>query len=235
MARAVIAVSRQTRDDLTRHYGTPTHKIHVVHSGVDHQRFRVLPQDEVEAALAVAGVRRPYLLFLSTVQPRKNLLRLLEAFEALNDPALHFVVAGRSGWLSAALEARVAASPARQRIQRLGHVPDELVPALYNGAALFALPSLYEGFGMGVLEAMACGCPVVTSDRSSLPEVAGDAALLVDPTDVRAIRAALQQALDPVRRAGLRDRGLRHAATFTWERCARETLAAIADAMRADA
>jgi glycosyltransferase involved in cell wall biosynthesis len=232
-ASAVIAISGQTRDDLLRQYGTPSDKIHVVHSGLDHARFRVLEPADIAVALDAAGVRRPYLLFLSTVQPRKNVTRLIEAFEGLADDTLQLVIAGRSGWLSAPIEQRIAQSPARGRILRLGHVPDALVPALYNGAAVFALPSLYEGFGMGVLEAMASGYPVVTSDRSSLPEVAGEAALLVDPTDTRALRAALERALDPLERLALVEMGLRRAAEFTWERTARATLAVIEDACRA--
>jgi glycosyltransferase involved in cell wall biosynthesis len=232
-ARAIIAVSGQTRDDLLRHYDTPPAKVHVVHSGLDHARFRVLEPAAVDAALAAAGVRRPYVLFLSTVQPRKNVARLIEAFEGLADDTLQLVIVGRDGWLSAPIGQRIAQSPARGRILRLGHVPDALVPALYNGAAVFALPSLYEGFGMGVLEAMACGCPVVTSDRSSLPEVAGEAALLIDPTDTRALRGALERALDPMQRLALAEMGLRRAAEFTWERTARATLAVIEDACRA--
>jgi glycosyltransferase involved in cell wall biosynthesis len=231
-ARRVVAISGQTRDDLQRHYGVADAKVRVVHSGVDHTRFRQLSPDDVDAALAAAGVRRPYVLFLSTVQPRKNAVRLVEAFEGLADEDMQLVIAGRAGWLSGPIEARVAASPARERIQRLGHVPDALVPALYNGAAAFALPSLYEGFGMGVLEAMACGCPVVTSNRSSLPEVAGDAGVLVDPLDPRAIRAGLERALDPAQRPALVAAGLRRAAVFTWERAAHETLAVIEDARR---
>jgi glycosyltransferase involved in cell wall biosynthesis len=232
-ACAIIAVSHQTRADLLRHYGTPSDKVHVVHSGLDHSRFRVLEPAGVDGTLRAAGIRRPYVLFLSTVQPRKNVTRLLDAFEGLADDALQLVIAGRPGWLSAPIEQRIARSPARGRILRLGHVPDALVPALYNGAAVFALPSLYEGFGMGVLEAMACGCPVVTSNISSLPEVAGGAALLVDPTDTRALRGALERALDPLQRLALVETGLRRAAEFTWERTARATLAVIEDACRA--
>lgn len=232
VARAVIAISSQTRDDLVRHYGVDRRKIHVVHSGVDHGRFRRLPAAEVASRLASLGITSPYLLFLSTVQPRKNVVRLVEAFEALPDTAPALVIAGRSGWLSAPIEQRIAASPAAGRIHRLGHVPDDLTPALYNGAQAFVLPSLYEGFGMGVLEAMACGCPVVTSDRSSLPEVAGGAAILVDPTDADAIRAGVERTLAPSTRAALVEAGARRAADFSWERAARETLAVIMGAVR---
>lgn len=228
-AARVIAVSAATRDDLVRHYHVPPGKIAVVHSAIDHQRFR--PHDPSES-LEVAGIPRPFLLFLSTVQPRKNLERIVAAFEQLDDPELHLVVAGRSGWLSEPIDRRLRESPGHDRIVRLGYVDDELVPALYAGAAAFVHPALYEGFGLGILEAMASGTPVVTSDGSSMPEVAGDAATLVDPHDVRSIRDGIAATLDPNRRADLVQRGLRRAALFTWERTARLTLDVIAEARR---
>ena len=231
-ARRVIAVSEQTKADLVARYKVEPGRIDVIHHGLDHERFRPRPPAEVVPRLAKLGVRQPYVLFLSTLQPRKNVMRLIEAFEGLGQDDLTLVLAGRSGWLAAEIERRISESPARARILRLGHVPDEAVPALYNGAAVFALPSLYEGFGMGVLEAMASGCPVLTSDRSSLPEVAGGAAVLVDPFDSAAIHAGLAEALEPERRARLVTAGLQHAAAFTWERAAAETLATIRHAYR---
>lgn len=226
-ARRVIAISEQTKADLVERYGVPPAKIDVVPHGVDQQRFRPRHAEEVAPALAALGVRPPYLFFLSTLQPRKNVVRLVEAFEALARHDLALVLAGRPGWLAEPIERRIAESPARSRIVRLGHVPDALVPALYNGAAVFVLPSLYEGFGMGVLEAMASGCPVVTSNRSSLPEVAGAAAVLVDPLDAGSIRAGIQQALQAGRSDELRAAGLDRAAACTWQRAATQTLATI--------
>lgn len=226
-ARRVIAISEQTKADLVAHYGTPAGKIDVVPHGVDRARFRPRNEAEVQPVLAELGVQPPYLFFLSTLQPRKNVSRLIEAFEGLGADDLTLVLAGRSGWLAEPIERRIAASPARSRILRLAHVPDALVPALYNGAAVFVLPSLYEGFGMGVLEAMASGCPVVTSNRSSLPEVAGDAAVLVEPLEAGSIRAGIAQALQPERRVALIEAGLDRAAGFTWERAARQTLSSI--------
>lgn len=229
-ARRVIAISEQTKADIVAHYGTQAGKIDVVPHGVDLARFRPRAAAEVQPALAELGVQPPYLFFLSTLQPRKNLIRLIAAFEGLEADDLTLVLAGRPGWLAEPIEQRIAASPARSRIQRLGHVPDALVPALYNGAAVFVLPSLYEGFGMGVLEAMASGCPVVTSNRSSLPEVAGDAAVLVEPLEADSIRAGIAHALQPERRAALIQAGLDRAAGFTWERAARQTLSSICHA-----
>lgn len=224
----VIAISGQTRDDLVSEYGVRESKITVIYSGLNHQRFR--PAD-ASPVLDSQRLRQPYILFLSTVQPRKNLLRLIEAFEQIPRDDLQLVVAGKRGWLSHGMDERLSGSPARERIVRLGHVPDEQVPALYSGAAVFALPSLYEGFGLGILEAMACGCPVVTSNRSSMPEIAGDAAILVDPTDVTAIREGIERALQPHERARLVDVGMRRSAEFTWERTARETLSVIESSM----
>ncbi len=177
--------------------------------------------------LARLGVDRPYIYFLSTIQPRKNLIRLVEAFEALDDDDLLLVIAGGTGWLSGTIEERINNSPVARRIRRLGYVSDDDVPALYNGAQVFALPSLYEGFGMGVLEAMACGCPVVTSNVSSLPEIAGSAATLVDPTSVTSIRDGLLQAMAPAQRDRLITMGLERANGFNWTRTATETLGVI--------
>jgi len=175
-------------------------------------------------------LRRPYLLFLSTVQPRKNVSRLIAAFEALDAPDLSLVVAGADGWLSDPINRRIASSTHAARIVRLGYVAEEHVPALYNGAEAFVLPSLYEGFGMGIIEAMACGCPVVTSSASSLPEIAGGAAIIVDPLSVESIRDGIALALDPDQRQRLRHAGLRRASQFTWERSAAQTLEAITHA-----
>ncbi|HBY45170.1 MAG TPA: glycosyltransferase family 1 protein [Chloroflexi bacterium] len=229
VASRLIAVSATTRDDLIRHYGVWPGKIAVVHSGIDHQRFR---RHDPSATLSHAGITRPYLLFLSTVQPRKNVVRLVEAFEQLDNHDLHLVIGGRSGWMSDPIERRLKQSPRSDRIVRLGYVPDELVPALYAGAAAFVHPALYEGFGLGILEAMASGAPVVTSNIASMPEVSGDAAILVDPHDVRSIRDGILAALDPANRVDLVERGARRAAGFTWERTAQLTLDVIAEARR---
>lgn len=226
VARRVIAISSQTRADLVRHYRVPPEKVRVVLSAVSHERFRPFDAREPVQALGIDG---PYLLFLSTVQPRKNLVRLVEAFESLDQPELRLVVAGRTGWLAEPIERRLRESPARERIVRLGHVADAVVPALYNAAEVFILPSLQEGFGMGVLEAMACGCPVVASDLPSLREVAGDAAIFVDPYDTQAIRDGILRALHE--RDRLAVAGIARAAAFSWERTARETLAVIDEAL----
>jgi glycosyltransferase involved in cell wall biosynthesis len=230
VARRIIAVSEQTRRDLVERYRVAAEKIAVAHSGVNLDRFHATayghPSDPPH-------IPTPYLLFLSTVQPRKNLIRLIEAFEMLDRPDLHLVVGGKPGWLSGPSEERILRSSARSRIIRLGHVPDETVPSLYNAAEAFVLPSLYEGFGMGIFEAMASACPVVTSNVSSMPEVAGGAAVLVNPHDPASIRDGILRAIDPAIRPRLIKEGLERVSEFTWERAARQTMAVIQDAMRA--
>jgi len=253
-ADRVIAISTATRDDLVRYTGVRPDKIAVIHHGVSERLRPITDQTAIDAALSRYGIRQPYFLYLGTVQPRKNLVRLIEAFAQFDErrktkdersmiatyigepssfvlrpssetSALQLVIAGKKGWLTEAIERRAAELGVADRVSFIGYLPDEDVPALLSGALGFVFPSLYEGFGMPVLEAMACGAPVLASDSSSLPEVAGDAALLVDPTDVGAIAAGLARlAHDASLRADLRARGLARAAQFTWDRCAAQTL-----------
>jgi glycosyltransferase involved in cell wall biosynthesis len=172
------------------------------------------------------GLEPGYVLAVGTLEPRKNLPRLVEAFVSLPEPVRDgrsLVLAGGRGWSTAELDAMVGRH--RDHVRVLGFVPDEELPGLLAGAAVFAYPSLAEGYGLPVAEAMAAGAPVLTSNRSSLPEVAGDAAVLVDPTDVDAISAGLERLLaDEGLRRELAERGRRRAAGLTWEHTARRTL-----------
>jgi glycosyltransferase involved in cell wall biosynthesis len=224
-AAHVLADSQATKDDLMELYGTASEKITVLLSGVD-RRF----QPEIEDGARHQVRKRynipdnPYILSVGTVQPRKNYARLIEALPALG-PAYqeyHLVIVGGRGWLESPIYQTVHDLGLAERVHFTGFVDDSDLPALYIEAACLAYPTLYEGFGFPVLEAMACGTPVVTSNVSSIPEVAGDAALLVDPYDVEALAAALRQILaDEALRQDLRARGLKQAAQFTWERSAR--------------
>jgi glycosyltransferase involved in cell wall biosynthesis len=226
-AARIIVPSGQTKNDLSDVYGVEPDRIDVIRHGLDHARFKRLDGNYVQQRLSELGLAQPYLLFLSTVQPRKNAGRLVSAFEALCLDGLTLVIAGRDGWLHESIDQRIRTSLRSGSIKRMGYVADEDVPVLYNGAAAFVLPSLYEGFGMGVLEAMACGCPVVTSARSSLPEVAGGAVILVDPESVESIRHGIALVLDPGQSQRLRHAGLKRAADFSWSRAAVETLETI--------
>lgn len=233
-ARRVIAVSGATRDDLVTMLSVPDRKITVVHHGVRPVVNR--PSDDVvHATLDRLAIPRPYVLFLGTVQPRKNLQRLICAFRQVVDAGLPhtLVIAGRMGWLAEPIRAAVAACGLTARVHFTGYVADGDLPALYTGADVFAFPSLAEGFGMPALEALSYGVPVVTSDTTSLPEIVGDAGLLVDPEDEAALGAALVRALaDDTLRARLALAGPERAARFSWERCARETLAVLEGAAR---
>lgn len=237
VARAdhILADSRSTKDDLVAHMDVEPQRITVAYPGVD-SRFR--PLDEPASAEVCARVRaryelsRPFILSVGTLQPRKNYPALIEAFARLcrgeegwiDDPPL-LVIAGGEGWLYEEIYATVERLGVGDRVRFLGFVPDEDLPALYNAAEVLAMPSLYEGFGLPVLEALACGTPVVTSDVSSLPEVAGDAALLVPPDDVEGLSQALDRTLtDDELRATLRERGLSQAQRFTWQRTAETAL-----------
>ncbi len=231
-ATRVIAISETTRNDLLRFYRVPEEKIRVIPHGVD-PHFTPQPLEAQHRARGRYGLRGPYVLYVGTIQPRKNLVRLVRAFERLADhePDLELVLAGSRGWLAEPIEQAVATSRHSQRIRLLGYVPEDDLPALYSAAAVVTLPSLYEGFGLPALEAMACGVPVVASARGALPEIAGPA-LMVDPLDVDALAAALRQALDPGVQQQLVAAGLEHARRFRWEAAGRATLDVLEEAAR---
>jgi glycosyltransferase involved in cell wall biosynthesis len=235
-AAAVLADSQATKDDLVRAYRADPGRVHVIYLGRDEALIAVRDPEGLAAVRGRYGLAERYLLYVGTLQPRKNLSRLIDAFARLvgtpagaAEPAgLQLVLAGRQGWLYDDLYAQVQRLGLAGRVRFPGYVADADLAALYSGALAFIFPSLYEGFGMPVLEAQACGVPVMTSNNSSLPEVAGDAALLVDPHDVDAIAAAMARlAADPVLRADLAERGLANVKRFSWEKCARETLAVL--------
>lgn len=224
VARAdlILADSEATRQDLIELYKTPPHRVRVLYSGVDMRFHPVDDEEKLHAVREHYGLGdRPFILSVGTVQPRKNYGRLVESLAALNNPDLLLVIAGGKGWLDDPLYRQIEALKVQDRVRFLGFVPDEDLPALYSAARAFAFPSLYEGFGLPVLEAMACGTPVVTSEISSLPEVAGDAALLVDPYDLDALIDALHKMLDDESlRSTLIDKGFSQARSFSWDRAA---------------
>jgi glycosyltransferase involved in cell wall biosynthesis len=228
LASAVIVPSQSAKKDLwgAIHQARrpPTY---VTYEGVD-DSFRPLDRDQCQK-LASERHRLPpgYLLSVGTREPGKNRTTLLQALQRLvrDGRDLHLAIVGGSGWLHEEEEAEIDELGLRGHVHFTGYVPDEHLPALYNAAKVFVFPSLHEGFGLPVLEAMASGTPVVTSNRSSLPEVAGDAALLVDPTNADEIAGTVARILDePALASGLRKQGLARAASFTWDDCARATV-----------
>ena len=239
MARAaslIITPSESVRAEVTEHLGVPREKT-VAIPEAPREVFRPAPAEEARAARRRLGVEDEFVLFAGTVEPRKNLTTLVSAFaEVLRSTALRpqLVVAGGEGWLTGELHERVEQSGLRDRVRFTGYVTDEELCALYSSCGVFVYPSLYEGFGLPPLEAMACGAPVVASPVPSVTEAAGrDAALLVEPADARGLARALARLLGDVdERRRLSALGRERAAQFTWARTARSTLEVYREALR---
>ncbi len=227
-ATHLIADSLATKRDLIEHYSIELNKITVVYPGYEEATFQPVRDGElIETVKVRYDIVGDYILFVGTLQPRKNLTRLIQAFSNLQSPIsnIQLVIAGKKGWLYEKIFRQVEERGLEGRVVFTAYVPETDLPALLSGARLFVFPSLYEGFGLPVLEALACGTPVVCSNVSSLPEVAGDAAVLVDPLDVEEMTAAIERVLgDEKLRAGLIERGFEKAKKFSWEKCAHETL-----------
>ena len=226
-AARVIAVSKSTRHDLGTWFDVAPDRISVTPLAAE-PRFRPPSPPALAAFRERHRIDQPYILSVGTREPRKNVAALVRAFARLAAGIPHgLVLVGPPGWMGGDLDRALADLPSavRDRVRLTGFVDDDDLPLWYGGADVFAYPAHYEGFGLPVLEAMACGVPVVTSDVSSLPEVAGDAALLVDPEDEEELAAALLEVITDARLAmALRDRGLRRAAEFSWSETARLTV-----------
>jgi len=230
-AARIVAISRSTREDIGRYLSKDAfEKTRVVYPGID-GAFRPFSDEERRsAAERFSGLPEWFALYAGNISPRKNIERLLEAFDGL-DRDVALVMTGHRSWKSDHLEPLFAKARLKRRVMVLGPQSDEGVIALYNLATASVYPSLYEGFGFPVLESFACGTPVVASNATSIPEVAGDAAMLVDPRDPKAIAEALKAVLaNDTLRAELRAKGLARAAEFTWERSVGEMLAVIREA-----
>jgi glycosyltransferase involved in cell wall biosynthesis len=228
-ADLILADAASTQRDLIDVYRVPLEKIRVLYSGVD-PRFCPNVMEDARARVRELTRGKPYILSVSTIQPRKNYARLIEAFARIANSQflirdLQLVIAGGRGWMYEEIFQTVERLNLRERVIFPEFFADDDLPALYAGATLFVYPSLYEGFGLPVAEAMACGVPVVCSNASSLPEVAGDAALYFDPRDVDAMADALHRALtDDALRADLRACGFVQIKQFSWEKAARELM-----------
>lgn len=214
---AVMTISRCSLKQAVERYPFIEEKVHIVYPGVDPAFAPVTDEGALREIRARLSLPERFLLYVGTIEPRKNLGTLVDAFKHASLPGTALAIAGRKGWLSDALFAKVRELGMEQRIIFTGFVPDGNLPALYSAAEAFVFPSIYEGFGLPVLEAMACGTPVVCSDASSLPEVAGDAAILLPPRDVHAWAEAMLQITESRDlRAQMRERGLRRAQCFSW-------------------
>lgn len=223
-----IAVSKSTQRDAVEHLGVDKERVEVVHSGVDETFY---PRDDPknsERLKDVLGIQQAYILCVGTIEPRKNIKRLIQAYSMLPESLRGrylLVIAGGGGWLNSDVDALGKSEGLENQVRILGTVVDSDLPVLYSACDLFIYPSLYEGFGLPVLEAMACGAPVITSDISSLPEVAGDAAVFIDPYNPVSIRDAMSDVLtDKYKNQELRQKGIARSKEFSWIRTAEETL-----------
>jgi glycosyltransferase involved in cell wall biosynthesis len=221
-----IAVSESTKRDILRLVKTDADKIAVVHLGVN---ARFLSSNGIEELAAVRmkyGIPRQFILFVGLIEPRKNLPGLVEAYQAVCSTSPYdLVLAGSLGWDYAALLKKIADSPVRHQIHMPGYIADADLPALYRAAAVFVYPSFYEGFGLPVLEAMASGTPVISSATSSLPELVGNAGILVEPSDTNDLASALSRVMeDGSLRQRMSEDGIERAKLFTWQKTASETL-----------
>ena len=229
-AARIATVSEYSRQDLLRTYRLAPEKVVTTYNGIEpHFTTQTRAADEAAQVRQRFGIAREFLLAVGSLQPRKNLERLIRTYARLRreqpDFAPQLVIVGRKLWLAESIFAEVSRQPWASDVILTGYVGDDDLPALYRTASAFVYPSLFEGFGLPPLEAMACGTPVITSNISSLPEVAGSAALLIDPLNEQELAAALQRILnDQPLRARLRAEGVRQAAKFTWRDAAEKTL-----------
>ncbi len=232
-ASRVIAISEATRRDLIAYYRVPPRKIRVVYHGRDPIFAPVNDKAKIEEAKARYGLHSTYCIHVGTLQPRKNLEMLVRAWDRLRnvmEQPPQLLLAGKHGWLYDPLVTSIDEHGLDDYIIVADYVAREDLPSLYSGALAMVFPSLYEGFGLPPLEAMSCGAPVIASTASSIPEVVGDAGILLDPSDTRAwFRTVQHLTQDPQLRQELSRNGLQRASQFTWDRCARETFAVLTD------
>jgi glycosyltransferase involved in cell wall biosynthesis len=227
-ASRVIAISQATKRDLIKHYKVKPRKIEVIYHGRDPIFTPVTDQARIEGILAKYGITQPYCIHVGTLQPRKNLDILVGAWDILRarmDRPPMLLLAGKRGWLYDRLLQSVQSRGLGDLITFTDYVERDDLPALYSGALALTFPSLYEGFGLPPLEAMSCGTPVLASTASSVPEVVGDAGILLDPKNAGVWANAVERMMqDGALREELSGKGLKRAAQFTWERCAMKTL-----------
>lgn len=226
-AHALICVSQSTANDLRKYLHVPKERVFVIPEAAGPEYRRVVDSERIAATLARLDIQENFILFVGTVEPRKNLTALIEAFASIKKDRSRrewLVVAGGSGWLNEQIYRRVEELDLTRSVRFLGYVSTDELVVLYSSCRAFVYPSLYEGFGLPVLEAMACGAPVITSTVSSLPEVAGDAALTVDPKSPETMAAAMNSVLgDSSLRSELRQKGVERSSVFSWHKTARHT------------
>lgn len=221
-ASRIFTISQASKGDIMKEYGIPENRVVVTYPGVKMNPSKVKNSKVLKEKY---GIKGDYLLFVGTLQPRKNVRKLIEAFSKIGKKDLTLVLVGKRGWLYEEILSAPKDFGVEREVRFLDFVPDEDLPTFYKNAVCFILPSLYEGFGLPVLEAMQYGCPVITSNVSSLPEAGGDAALYIDPNNVDDIANKISLILsDSKLRSGLIEKGYKQVKKFSWEKTARETL-----------
>jgi glycosyltransferase involved in cell wall biosynthesis len=224
----IITISESSKKDIIGHYGIPSSKVSIIHPAVDHNKYFRRNDIEIEKVKRTYGIRGDYLLFVGNIEPRKNIAGIVNAYARLPKDLLKknsLVIVGGPGWLNDEILQLIAKyqSDGYRIVFPRKFVETDNLPGLYSGASLFLFPSHYEGFGIPLLEAMACGTPILTSRNSSLPEVAQDAACYADPNTPETIAKQIAEILlDDGRKKSLVDNGFRRVRHFTWERSARE-------------
>ena len=224
-ASKILTISQSSKNAIIAYYHLPAEKVVVTYPG-----------NKLKMINAKYGINGDYILYVGTLQPRKNLVRLIESFKLamkqLNNETMKLVIVGKKGWLYDKIFAKVKELDFEKRVVFTGFVPDEELPAFYQKAQCFVLVSLYEGFGLPVLEAMHYGCAVVASNVSSLPEVVGQAGVLVDPENIKAIAAGIEKAIKNKKELAVK--GKEQAKNFSWEKCARKTLEVLENAAKSN-
>ncbi len=235
-ADRVIAVSHAVRSDIVRHLSVQSENVAVTHEG-GFESAGLAPRLKSRCLSHLLGWEGDYILFIGTMEPRKNLKRLLAAFSWLRkryEPECKLVIVGRKGWLTGGIQRQLAAKGVERDVVFTGFLPDSVVMGLMQDASVFVMPSLYEGFGLPLVTAMACSTPIAASNAGAIPEVVGDAGLLFDPHDVEAMTEALRQILtSPVLARKLIEAGKRRHRQFSWARCAKETVEVYEDVLSA--
>ena len=227
-ARKVLTISKSSKNDIIKTYGVPAERVIVTYLGIKskikNQKSKMSENDK-KLLNEKYGIGKEYILFVGTLQPRKNVARLIEALSKIKKKDLALVIVGKRGWLYEEILGAPKKFGVEDRVKFLDFVPDADLPALYQNAQVFVLPSLYEGFGLPVLEAMQYGCPVITSNVSSLPEAGGDAARYVDPANVEDIAGKIEELLGNEKlRNELIKKGYKQVKKFSWEKTASQTL-----------
>ncbi len=224
-SRAVIAVSQNTKSDILKYYQTPSERVKVIYNGFRSKSEFLNSKSETISKFKILNSK--FLLFVGTLQPRKNIAILIEAFSTVvkSNKDLKLIIVGKRGWLYNSIFQKVSDLGLENKIKFTGYLPDSELAILYKNAAMMVLPSLYEGFGIPILEAMAAGCPVITSNVSSLPEIAGEAALYFNPHDSVELAGKIDMILkDKSMRDDLIKKGKARVGRFSWEKCGKETL-----------